>query len=122
MTETAFRRVLEARRGYFNARFAQVQVTHPDLDGDAFLKVLRQEVAPVMEAVSFVKAESALIVGQTLYDLALDLFADGLLGREGVLAQVWRELLPSLASLLVQAPQRVAASVLNGAYNISQTV
>lgn len=121
MTETSLARILKGRRGDFNARFAEKQITHPDLDGDAFLELLRQEVAPVMEAVGQVKAESALVVGQVLYDVVLDLFADGLLARDGVLAQVWRELLPSLASLLVQEPQRVAASVLNGAYNISQT-
>lgn len=121
MTDTTFQRILEARRGYFNARFAEKQITHPDLDGDAFLEVLRQDIASVMEAVSFVKADAALVVGQVLYDMALDLFADGLLGREGVLTQVWRELLPSLGAFLVREPHRVAASLLNGAYNISQT-
>lgn len=117
----SFQSVLAARRGYFNARFAEAQVTHPDLDGDAFLEVLERDVTPVVEAVREAQSDATLLAGQTLYDLALDLFAQGMLNRGAVLTQVWDELLPKLAPFLVKQPQRIAASVLNGAYNISQT-
>ncbi len=117
----SFHRVLAARRGYFNARFAEKQITQPNLDGDAFLNVLRECVAPVVEAVAQRQEDAALVVGQNLYDVALDLFADGLLTPEGVITQVWRELLPFTATFLIQQPQRVAASLVNAAHNISQT-
>lgn len=117
----SFSHLLQARRGYFNARFAQTQVTHPDLDGDAFLNVLRESVAPVVQAVAQANPDTMLVVGQHLYDLALDLFADGLFTGGSIVEHVWRGLLPLLAPFLIQQPQRVAASVINAAYNISQT-
>lgn len=120
MAENVFWKVLEARRAYFNARFAQAEITRPNLDGDAFLLVLRDLVAPVVEAVAQQQAEAALVVGQHLYDLALDLFADGLLTPKGVITNVWNGVLPQLATFLVQEPQRVSGSVVNAAYNISQ--
>ncbi len=118
----SFSRVLEARRAYFNARFAEKQITRPDLDGDAFLHVLREYVAPVVEAVAQRQEDAALVVGQHLYDVALDLFADGLFLSESIIARAWRELFPHTAPFLIQQPQRVAASVVNAAYNISQTL
>lgn len=121
MNDPAFTRVLQARRAYFNARFAEKQVTRPDLDGDAFLNVLREYVAPIVESVAQLQEDAAPGVGRILCDVALDLFADGLLTAQDVTLQVWRELMPPLASFLIQQPQRVAASVVNAAYNISQT-
>ncbi len=139
----SFLRVLAARRAYFNARFAEKLLTRPDLDGDAFLNGLREYVVPVVEAVAQIKDDAALVVGQILYDIALDLFADGLLVSYGTNAvsfpaavnvaavnvaanvqyvmRVWSELLPHTAPFLIQQPQRVAASLVNAAYNLSQT-
>lgn len=134
MIKVAFAKVMEARRGYFNARFAQAQVTRPDLEGDAFLDVLRAYVAPIVEAVASVQESAAPATCQHLYEIALDLFAQGLLvphthpraanvtGRVvQTLDEVWRELLPALAPFLAEEPQRVAAAVLNAAYNLAQT-
>lgn len=97
-------------------------MTRPDLDGDAFLNVLREYVAPVVEAVAQTKEDAALVVGQHLYDTALDLFADGLFVKDSIVAHTWRELLPHTARFLVQQPQRVVAAVINAAYNLSQTL
>src|SRR5947207_4278408 len=82
MIESGFKSILEAWRAYFNARFAEKQITRPELDGNAFLDVLRRDVAPVVEAITQSRPDAALVAGQHLYDLALDLFAQGLLGPD----------------------------------------
>ena len=120
----SFTRVLQARRGYFNARFAEKQIANPNLDADAFLNVLRENVAPAVEAVAQISPDNALIAAQNLYDLALDLFTQGLLGsnaHSSILNAAWQEFLPALAAFIAQAPQRVPASVMNALHNLAQT-
>ena len=124
MMESDFSRVLQARRGYFNARFAEKQIAQPQLDADVFLNILREQVAPVVQAVAALDADSALVAGQNLYDLALDLYAQGLLGpaaRTSILSTAWQEFFPSIAAFIVQQSQRVPASLCNALYNLAQT-
>lgn len=121
---SAFTEQLAARRDRFNSAFAAVRFTRPRLDGDAFLNVLRQSVEPVVVAAAQTRPERAATITEALYDLALELFRQDLLGprsRSGAVPLAWSDLLPKLGAFLAIDPARVAGALSNAAYNLEQT-
>ena len=121
---SVFAEQLAARRDRFNSAFAAARFSRPRLDGDAFLNVLRHAVGPVVESAAMVRPERAAIIVEALYDLALELFRQDLLGprsRSGAVPLAWSDLLPKLGAFVALDPARVAGAFSNAAYNLEQT-
>ncbi len=121
---SVFTEQLAARRDRFNSAFAAVRFSRPRLDGDAFLNVLRHSVEPVVEAATLDRPERAALIVEALYDLALELFRQDLLGpraRSGAVPLAWSDLLPKLGLFVAIDPARVASALSNAAYNLEQT-
>ncbi len=121
---TVFEQQLADRRDRFNSAFAAARLARPRLDGAAFLSVLRACVAPVVEAAAAAQPERAPLIVEALYDLALDLFRQDLLGqnaRSAAVALTWTDVLPKLGAFVAVDPLRAAASLSNAAYNLEQT-
>jgi hypothetical protein len=119
-----FAQQLEARRARFNAKFAEAKRRRPRLDGAAFAEVLRANVAPVADAVARVSPERLPETVDALYDLALELTGQELLGpgtRYPLIARGWDQLLPLAARLLAESPQTVTGSLSNALYNLAVT-
>ncbi len=118
----AFQAALLGNRARFNAKFAEARHYQPKLDGDAFADLLHSLVAPIVEAVHQTNPDSTYIVTESLYDIALDLLAQDLLGpqtRHPVLASGWTYLLPKLARFIAADPRTVIAAVTNALYNLA---
>ncbi len=123
MTMTVFESHLAARRDRFNSAFAAARIARPRLDGAGFLGVLRETVAPVAEAAIATQPDRASLIVEALYDLALDLFRQDLLGpraRSAAIPLAWSDLLPRLGAFVAIDPLRAAASISNAAYNLEQ--
>lgn len=119
-----FARELENNRSRFNAKFAEARWERPRLDPAAFRNVLAVVVAPVVEAVDAVAPDRAALAAEALYDLALDLTGQDLLGpaaRSAAVAAGWAALLPRLGRFLAEAPRSVAGAVTNALYNLAST-
>lgn len=119
-----FARVLAAERSAFNARFAEARRVRPTLDGDAFAACLQTLVAPLVEAIDAVRPDCTTATTTILYDLALNLVGQDLLGprsREPWIDRGWQRLLPALAQPLAEEPRRVAGAVSNALYTIGRT-
>lgn len=123
MTMTVFESHLADRRDRFNSAFAAARMARPRLDGAAFLGVLREAVAPVAEAAIATQPDRAALIVEALYDLALDLFRQDLLGsraRSAAIPLAWSDLLPKLGDFVAIDPLRAAASISNAAYNLER--
>ncbi len=121
---SVFTEQLADRRDRFNSAFAAARFSRPRLDGDAFLNVLRHAVEPVVESAAMARPERAALIVETLYDLALELFRQDLLGpraRSGAVPLAWSDLLPKLGPFVAADPARVAGALSNAAYNLEQT-
>lgn len=121
---SVFAEQLAARRDRFNSAFAAARFSRPRLDGDAFLNVLRHAVEPVVESAAMARPERAAIIVEALYDLALELFRQDLLGprsRSGAVPLAWSDLLPKLGAFVAVDPARVVGALSNAAYNLEQT-
>lgn len=121
---SVFTEQLAARRDRFNSAFAAARFSRPRLDGDAFLTVLRHSVEPVVEAAAKTRPERAAIIVEALYDLALELFRQDLLGpraRSGAVPLTWSDLLPKLGAFVAADPARVVGALSNAAYHLEQT-
>ena len=119
-----FAQILEANRSRFNARFAEARRFRPKLDAAAFGALLRTTVAPIVEAVSRERPDQVAEAGEVLYDVALDLLGQELLGpnsRYPFIVDGWNVLLPRLARFIAEAPHPFIGSVTNALYNLSLT-
>jgi hypothetical protein len=105
--------VLETRRSACNAAFLLSRRQYRRLEGAAFMDYLRSVVAPLVEA-----ATDPDPVAMALYDLSLQVVGAGLV-RDAT--PLWTTVLPTLVTLLEKEPQRVSASLTNGAVNLSRT-
>ena len=121
---SVFTEQLAARRDRFNSAFAAVRFTRPRLDGDAFLNVLRHSIEPIVEAAAIERPERAAVIVEALYDLALELFRQDLLGpraRSAAVPLTWSDLLPKLGAFVAIDPARVTGALSNAAFNLEQT-
>ncbi len=119
-----FTQTLLAQRERYNAKFAEARHARPMLEPTAFSAVLRERCAPIAEAVAHIQPSALPAVAEALYDTALDLTSQGLLGngaRYGLLNQAWSRVLPKLAGHIAAQPQRVISAITNGLYNLVQT-
>jgi len=86
--------------------------------------VLVVVVAPIVEAVHAAAPDRTTQAAEALYDLALDLTGQDLLGpaaRSAPVAAGWTALLPRLGRFLAEAPRAVAGAVTNALYNLANT-
>lgn len=107
----AFAEVLRSDRAELNARVAAVRQSAPALDPDTVTSVLRDLVAPVVEAAEAAVPGSARRVGIELFDVALELAVSG--RTAGIVATVWTDLLPAAAAAVAVAPRRVVGALCN---------
>lgn len=116
--------VLEARRDRYNALFAEARQRRPRLAPAAFADVLRVTVAPLAAAVAAAAPERLTPAVDALYELALDLTGQDLLGpgaRNPHLVNGWGTLLPGLARFVAEAPRGVGGAISNALYNLAAT-
>jgi hypothetical protein len=119
-----FDRILRSDRSRFNAKFAEARWHRPRLEPEAWAALLRTTVAPIVEAVDRVQPEQTTEAVEALYDLALELLGQELLGPRSPHPAVvagWERLLPTLGRFVAAAPRQVAGSVTNALYNLSTT-
>jgi hypothetical protein len=110
--------VLRSDRAELNARFAAARHASPSLDPEAFASVLVELVAPLVEVCEGALPGSARRVGSELYDIALELTAQGRI--LGPVRSAWSDLLPALAAHVSAEPRRVAGGVLNAVVTLEQ--
>lgn len=113
---------LSADRESLNARFVMRQRGGAKLDEAAFREHLRTTVNSLVVAVANVLPERTRAVVNALFDVSLDLFAVGLLGRETKhlhVAAAWNEVLPSAAKLLARDPARVTGCLSNAVEHLA---
>lgn len=124
MPEPILAQALAANRARYNAKFAEARHYKPRLDPQIFSDLLRDLVAPIVEAVASTNPEAVEPVTEALYDLSLDLLAQDLLGpnsRYPMLAAGWANGLPRLARHLAVQPRPVIGALTNALYNLSLT-
>ena len=117
-----FLAALEAERDALNARFAQSMRGGVRIDREAFLRHLRDAVAPLVDQVQAVLPERARGVVVPLFDVSLDLFSAAWLGPEAKslwVERVWREVLPAATRLLARDPRPVTGCLCNAAVQIA---
>jgi hypothetical protein len=112
-----FAAVLEANRDELNRRFAEVRASAPALQPDEFVDALRTLVTPTVDAV-VAEGGAAAVIGTELYDIALDLCAQGRLA--GAVRRGWEHLLPVLGRQLAERPRPMIAAVTNALTNLDQ--
>jgi hypothetical protein len=113
---------LEAERDSLNARFAQSLRGGVRIDQHAFLRHLRDAVAPLVDQVQAVLPERAASVVRPLFDVSLDLFSAALLGPEAKsrwVECVWHEVLPGTTLLLARDPRQVTGCLCNATVQIA---
>lgn len=121
MAEVAFHAALAANRSRLNARYAAAALTAP-LDPGIALAQLDGMIGPIIDAIAASQPAAVDVVLDELFDLLLQLLADGIVGpdaRRPVVADAWRALMPLLPGALAAAPRRVAASLTNALYNLA---
>ncbi len=111
--------VLEKRRDEFNKKFIQAGRTHRHLDPEGFLEFLGGPLCQVVnQAADFEKADR---LAGPLYELCLELFCKGLLGRDhgSAVNRAWQELFPAVFSFMEEDVETLPALLINSVYNIS---
>lgn len=112
---------LADQRDRYNVLFAQARHVRPTLSAAAFAEVLETTLAPVVNAVP---ATAVPAVTDTLYDLALELLSQDLLGpasRYPLITRGWNVLLPALVSWVAAHPRRVAGALTNALHQLAVT-
>src|SRR5205085_7622514 len=92
-----FAEILAARRGRFNALFADAHRYRPALDGADFAAHLTDVLGPIVERLAEHEPRQASAVAEALYDLSLDLVSREFLGpksRYPAVVEGWTRLLP----------------------------
>jgi hypothetical protein len=118
----ALAEVLRSDRESLNQRFALRQRAGAKIDDQAFQGHLRTTINDLVAAVADVLPERVRAVVNGLFDVSLDLFAAGLLGRTTKHPHVqaaWQEVLPQATRLLARDPTRVAGCLSNGADHLA---
>jgi hypothetical protein len=113
--------VLRDGRGRFNAAFAAARRANPRVDPAAFSAFLCGPVDDILRAVASSHPRQVTAVCEALWEAALTLFAQDLLGpasRTDVVARAWEDVLPVAARLLAESPESTIAAVSNAACNI----
>ncbi|MBF0255913.1 MAG: hypothetical protein HQL47_05505 [Gammaproteobacteria bacterium] len=122
MSAQAFADALTGQRETFNQRFLRAQQQNRRLDGERFAAVLRDQAAPVAEAVAKVAADRLDPVVSVLFDVCLHLTGLELMGPGSHLPQLdraFRQLLPTQAALIAEDPERLIRSLSNAVYNLA---
>jgi len=117
-----FARILEAERDRFNARFAYAKRLNRHLEAADFLDHLAHVVAPIVENCAKQAGESLHEIVVALYDLSLELFAQGCLGRNSrypVVGKAWTLLLREISNMIVAAPRQLVTSISNALINLT---
>lgn len=118
---TALNTILLANRSRYNALFAQSKRLKPALDMEIFSSHLRDEVAPVVEAVAAIAPDRLEHVVDALYQASLELVGTDLLGsrsRYPELVTGWTRTLIGLARHLAAEPGPLVSAVSNALYNL----
>jgi hypothetical protein len=121
---SALAAALVARRGRYNALFADARRAWPALDPDHFAAHLRGTVAPIVDAVAAHAPAQAEATADALYRLSLPLVAQAFLGpqsRYPALTAGWHDLLVRLAPRVAEAPRRFAGAVTNALHQLALT-
>jgi hypothetical protein len=119
---SVFVEALQAERDALNARFEQRLLDGVRIGHQAFLRHLRDAVAPLVDRVQAVLPERARSVVVPLFDVSLDLFSAALLGPEAKspwVECVWHEVLPAATRLLARDPRQVTGCLCNAAVQIA---
>ena len=117
-----FVEAIRSDRDALNARFAHRERGGVRIDREAFLRHLRDAVAPLVEQVQAVLPERARSSVAPLFDVSLDLFSAALLGPEAKspwVERVWHEVLPAATRLLARDPRQVTGCLCNAAVQIA---
>ncbi len=116
-----FAEVLAARRGRFNALFADAHRFRPALDAADFAAHLTDVLGPIVERVAEREPGQAAAAAEALYELSLDLVSREFLGpksRYPAVVEGWTRLLPQLPAQVAAAPRRFAAAITNALYQL----
>jgi hypothetical protein len=107
----AFAEHLAANRDAINQAVLAAARQSTAFDATAFAEILRDTVAPIVDAVDQQGDGFVGVVSQALIEIALDLSAQGRF--DGAVRDGWLVLLPRLVGPLTVDPRRVIASVTN---------
>jgi hypothetical protein len=113
---------LQSRRSDFNQRFRLAAQRHPHLDGEELLQFIAHCVDPIVEAVHSRYPGAVDDVLVSAYDCALQLVGQQLTARQGryaVIADVWREILPAAANVLVTDSRRLIPALTNAVHQLA---
>lgn len=113
---------LSRGRERYNALVRERVASGQRFDAAVLAGHMRDVVSPVIDSVYRVDSGSVEPVTDALFRLTLDLIARDLVGpgtRYPAIAEGWARILPAAAPLLVRAPQHLAGSLANAAYNVS---
>ncbi|MBF0500979.1 MAG: hypothetical protein HQM09_12650 [Candidatus Riflebacteria bacterium] len=113
---TVMAAALRRGRDRYNSRFAYAMAGQKMLDPAVFEVILRETIAPLVEAAHSARPAAVDHVLESLFDVALALLGKGLLGPYGRipgLGERWRMLLESCPAMLVADPGRFASAVAN---------
>lgn len=124
MISESFADILRADRDEYNRRFVEARLRYPALTGETFGDFLLRVADGVVAAVCSVRPERGREVASTLYDAALELVGQNLVGassRNPHIEEGWRTVLPAAAIHLAEAPGRVTAAVSNALHHLTVT-
>lgn len=124
MISEPFATILRADRDEYNRRFVEARLRYPALTGEAFGDFLLRVVDGIVAAACAACPERAREVAFCLYDAALELVGQNLVGpwaRNPHIEEGWRTVLPVAATHLAEAPGRVTAAVSNALHHLTAT-
>lgn len=119
MISERFARLLAAGRPELNRRVAEARRRHTGFDTAAFGDFLAMAADPVVCAADAHAPERAGGVAMAAFDAALALVAQGH-GGNGMVATVWRELVPQHVALLCVQPAAVLGMLTNAALHVQR--
>jgi hypothetical protein len=124
MISDAFASGLRSGRAEFNAQFAEARRRYPELDAEAFAGFLQTAADPVVRAVASALPERGVEAVRAIYDAALELVGQRIVGpcaRRPFVEEGWKRVLPAAASLLATSPAGVVAAVSNALHRLGTT-
>jgi hypothetical protein len=124
ITTGVFETILEKHRENFNLEFKEKRLFNRRLDGHSFLEVLKDYVAPIVNAVHLKTPQKSEEVSLALYSLSLELFSRRYLGPDSLSPPVnnlWKETLPSISVLIARSPGRLAGHLTNAVFTLGLT-
>ncbi len=116
--------ILRQRRDSLNTRFVAARRRWPHLEPADFAFFLREQLSPLVAAVSATAPAHTDNVATLGYDLGLQLVAEKIAGpaaADATVNRLWRETLPALAPLVVTSPRRVIGSLCNAAHQLASS-